>query len=429
VKPSDLLEAEAPAASAEELLYRHRTPKSAGMYRDARRYLPGGDSRSTLFYPPYPAVMERGEGCTVVDIDGNLLLDFTGNHSSLIHGYGHPQVMEAVRRQLQKGTAFPGPTLPQVNLARKLCDRIPSMQLVRFTSSGTEAVINAVRAARAFTGRRAIARIEGSYHGVLEETMLRQHPDTVVLPFDDAEEAVRLIDRHHLTLAAVLVEPVQGSAGMLPAQRAYLKALRDVTLERGILLVFDEVVSIRVAYGGGQQYFGVQPDLTCLGKLIGGGFPLGAFGGRRDVMALFDPSRGTPTVSHPGSFNANPVSLAAGAATLELLTAEVIELLNRRGTWIRDAMVGCFAEAGLAAQVTGLGSLFAIHLTSEPVRTIRDAARGDTALRHRLFLGLYSAGILIDPRGVGTLSTVLDQPHLDHFLSVLRRVSGSLAKG
>jgi glutamate-1-semialdehyde 2,1-aminomutase len=187
-------------------------------------------------------------------------------------------------------------------------------------------------------------------------------------------------------------------------------------------------VSIRVAYGGGQEHFGVQPDLTCLGKLIGGGFPLGAFGGRGDVMALFDPSRGTPTVPHPGSFNANPVSLVAGAATLDVLTAEMIDLLNQRGTWIREAMADCFDDVGLAVQVTGLGSLFAIHLTSGPVRTIRDAARGDAALRHRLFLALYSAGILIDPRGVGTLSTVLDQQDLDHFLSVLRRVSENLAE-
>jgi glutamate-1-semialdehyde 2,1-aminomutase len=309
-----------------------------------------------------------------------------------------------------------------------LCERIPSMQRVRFTNSGTEAIINAVRGARAFTGRRAIARIEGSYHGVLEETMASRHPDAVVLPFDDGEEAARLIDGHHRTMAAVLVEPVQGSAGMLPARRDYLQALRDVTRKHGILLIFDEVVSIRVAYGGGQEHFGVQPDLTCLGKLIGGGFPLGAFGGRSDIMALFDPSRGTPPVPHPGSFNANPVSLAAGAATLEVLTRETIDRLNQRGAWIRTAMVECFGQAGLPAQVTGLGSLFAIHLTPAPVRTIRDAAGADAALRHRLFLGLYAAGILIDPRGVGTLSTVLDQQDLEHFISVLRRVSGHLAQ-
>lgn len=392
------------------------------MYRDARSYLPGGDSRSSLFYSPYPAVMDRGEGCRLFDVDGNRLLDFTGNHSSLVHGYGHTHVLDAVRRQLDKGTAFPSPTEPQIRLARMLCERIPSMELVRFTNSGTEAVMNALRGARAFTGRQAFARIEGSYHGTLEETMASTHPDAVVIPFNDTEAAVRLVEGDRNRLAAVLVEPVQGSAGMLPAERGYLHALREVTQQHGILLVFDEVVSLRVAYGGAQQHYEVLPDLTCLGKLIGGGFPLGAFGGRADVMELFDPSLGPPKVPHPGSFNANPISLAAGAATLELLTAEAIGTLNRRGGLLRKGMLEHFAAAGLPAQVTGLGSLFGIHLTAEPVRTVRDANRGDAARRHRLFLALYSAGILIDPRGVGTLSTALDPGDIDHFLDVIKQL-------
>ncbi|MBA3443449.1 MAG: aminotransferase class III-fold pyridoxal phosphate-dependent enzyme [Gemmatimonadales bacterium] len=363
--------------------------------------------------------MDRGEGCRLVDVDGNRLLDFTGNHSSLVHGYGHPHVIEAVRRQLDRGTAFPGPTEPQIRLARMLSERIPSMELVRFTNSGTEAVMNAVRGARAFTGRRAIACVEGSYHGTLEETMAGAHPDAVVLPFDDTQAAVRLIERERGRLAAVLVEPVQGSAGMLPAEQGYLRALREVTQLHGIMLVFDEVVSLRVAFGGAQQHYGVRPDLTCLGKLIGGGFPLGAFGGRADLMELFDPSHGRPQVPHPGSLNANPISLAAGAATLELLTADAIGTLNRRGASVRDGILAEFTAAKLPAQVTGLGSLFGVHLTDKPVRTIRDSSRGDAARRHRLFLALYCAGILIDPRGVGTLSTVLNEADIDHFLDVL----------
>jgi glutamate-1-semialdehyde 2,1-aminomutase len=393
---------------------------------EAQRYLPGGDSRSTLFYRPYPAVMERGEGCRVVDIDGNHLLDCTGNHTVLIHGYRHPRIVEAVQAQIEKGTAFSGPTEPQIRLARMLCERIPSMDLVRFTNSGTEAVMNAVRGARAFTQRRAVARIEGSYHGILEETMASHHPDAVVLPFDDIEAAVRLIEQEHERLAAVLVEPVQGSAGMLPAEQTYLQALRDVTLRHGILLVFDEVVSFRVAYGGAQQHFGVRPDLTCLGKLIGGGFPLGAFGGRADVMQLFDPSAGTPAVPHPGSLNANPISLVAGAATLELLTDEAIGTLNKSAAALRCAMPGRLAAAGLPVQVTGLGSLFAIHLTTQPVRTIRDTRGSNAGRRHRLFLGLYSAGVLIDPRGVGSLSTVMAQHDIDHFIDTLAKVAPAL---
>ncbi len=393
--------------SPEELEYRRRTPASERFYLEARRYLPGGDSRSTLFYQPYPAVMVRGDGCRITDLDGNELLDFSGNHSVLVHGYNHPAIMAAVRRQLEAGTCFAGPTEPQLRLGRMLCDRVPSLELVRFTNSGTEATLQAIRVARAFTGRRRIARAQAAYHGSLETTMDPAHPDAIVIPFDDADEAVRRIEAHGRELAAVLVEPVQGSAGMIPATRGYLEHLREATTRLGILLVFDEVVSFRIAWGGAQELYGVMPDLTILGKLIGGGFPLGALGGRAEVMSLFDPSRGPPVVPHPGSYNANPMSLAAGVATLELLTREAIEELNRRGDTLRDRLREVFEQAGTRASITGLGSLFAIH-------------PADPELRHRIFLSLYSQGVLIDPRGVGTLSTVVGDGEITRFLGALR---------
>ena len=391
----------------EELEYRRRTPASERYFREARRYLPGGDSRSTLFYQPYPAVLARGNGCTVTDLDGNSLLDFSGNHSVLIHGYNHPTVMAAVERQLELGTCFAGPTEPQLALARMLCERIASVELVRFTNSGTEATLQAIRAARAFTGRRLVARAQAAYHGSLETTMDPSHPDAVVIPFDDADEAVRTIEARSRELAAVLVEPVQGSAGMIPAGRDYLERLREATAGLGILLVFDEVVSFRIAWGGAQELYGVTPDLTVLGKLIGGGFPLGAFGGRADVMALFDPSNGPPVVPHPGSYNANPMSLVAGAATLELLTREVIAELNQRGDTLRAHLREWFDQTETRARITGLGSLFAIH--PHPPE-----------LRHRIFLGLYNRGVLIDPRGVGTLSTAIGESETARFLDALR---------
>jgi glutamate-1-semialdehyde 2,1-aminomutase len=394
----------------EELEYRRRTPASERFFLEARRYLPGGDSRSTLFYRPYPAVLARGHGCTVTDLDGNELLDFSGNHSVLIHGYNHPAVLAAVRRQLEAGTCFAGPTEPQLLLARMLCQRISSVELVRFTNSGTEATLQAIRVARAFTRRRLIARAQAAYHGSLETTMDPTHPDAVVIPFDDTEQAVRTIEARGRELAAVLVEPVQGSAGMIPATREHLERLREVTARLGILLVFDEVVSFRIAWGGAQEYYGVTPDLTILGKLIGGGFPLGALGGRAEVMALFDPSNGPPTVPHPGSYNANPMSLVAGAATLELLTREAIDALNRRGDTFRSRLAEFFDLTETRTRITGLGSLFAIHPTAQP------------ELRHRIFLGLYNQGVLVDPRGVGTLSTVIGEGEITRFLEALRRM-------
>jgi glutamate-1-semialdehyde 2,1-aminomutase len=440
------------ATSREEELYRRRTSASRRLFTEAREYLPGGDSRSTLFYHPYPAVMDRGEGCWLFDLDGNRLLDLTGNHSSLIHGYGHPSILDAVQRQLRKGTCFPGSTEAQVHLARLLCRRIPSLERVRFANSGTEAAMNATRAARAFTGRAGIAKVEGGYHGTADEFMVSVHPPkadagprsrpnsiagsrglapeaaghVVVLPFNDPDGAAEVIESARDQLAAVVVEPVLGSAGMIPAEQDYLERLREVTSRHGIVLIFDEVVSVRIAVGGAQEYFGVQPDLTCLGKLIGGGFPLGAFGGRSDIMALFDPSPGGPAIPHPGSYNANPIAMVAGAATLELLTPAAIAQLKARGETVRRDLVSAFEGAGVAAQVTGLGSLFAMHLTGQPVRSYRDTMGARADLRHQIFLGLYNEGILIDPRGVGTLSTVIADEEIEQFGVALRTVLGRL---
>jgi glutamate-1-semialdehyde 2,1-aminomutase len=444
---------EAASLSREEQLYRSLTPTSHKYFLEGRKYLPGGDSRSPLFHSPYPVVLEEGDGCWLLDLDGNKLLDFTGNHTSLVLGYKHPQVLDAVRRQLEKGTVFPGVTVPQVRLAALLCERAPSLERVRFANSGTEAVMNAVRAARAFTGRRKIAKIEGGYNGSWDDVMVSTHPsgeqagdvvrplaapaslglspdstdNVLVLPFNEVEGAAQLIEQQGEHLAAIIVEPVMGSAGMIPAERGYLEMLRELTERFGILLVFDEVITFRVAYGGAQEHYGVTPDLTCLGKLIGGGFPLGAFGGRSDVMAMFDPSHGRPRIPHPGSYNANPISLVAGETTLGLLTGEAIRLLNRRGESLRQQIRMAFEDAGLPVQVTGLGSLFALHLTSQPVKSYRDTMGADADLRHRIFLGLFKEGVLIDPRGVGCASVAIGEAEIDYFVDALRTVLRTLA--
>ena len=443
---------EAASLSRDEQLYRSLTPTSYEYFLEGRKYLPGADSRSPLFYPPYPVALEEGDGCWLFDVDGNRLLDLTGNHTSLVLGYKHPQVLEAVNGQLQKGTVFPGATAPQVRMAKLLCERVPSLEQVRFANSGTEATMNAIRAARAFTGRHKIAKIEGGYNGSWDDMMVSTHPsgeqagdvlrpgaapaslgitpgstdNVVVLPFNEVEVAARLIEQQGEHLAAVIVEPVMGSAGMIPAEQRYLEMLREVTERLGMLLIFDEVISFRVAYGGAQEYYGVSPDLTCLGKLIGGGFPLGVFGGRRDIMAVFDPSRGKPQIPHPGSYNANPISLVAGAATLELLTDEIVKLLNLRGETLRHYIRLAFEDVDLPAQVTGLGSLFALHLTSQPVKSYRDTMYADTDLRHRIFLGLFKEGILIDPRGVGCVSAAIEEAEIEQFVVALRAVLRTL---
>ena len=413
-------------ASAEEEEYLRLTPMSRELFLESTRHLPGGDSRTPLFHQPYPAVIERGQGAELVDVDGNVLLDFTSNHSSLILGNAHPRVVEAVRGQVEAGTAFPGTTRLQASVAATLCDRIPSLELVRFTNSGTEAVLQALRAARAFTGRGKIAKVEGGYHGSFEG-VLEATDDVVLIPFNEPSGACALLEEHADELAAVIVEPVMGAAGMIPADPEYLEALRDATTALGVLLVFDEVLSFRVAHGGAQEHYRVTPDLTCLGKAVGGGFPLGVFGGRADVMALFDPATGPPAIRHPGSYNANPVSLIAAATTLELLTREAVSILNARGANLRRRIADALASAGVAADVTGLGSLFAVHFTETPVTDYPSAAGADAGLRHRFFLGLYNQGVLVDPRGVGCASLATGDAEIDSFVERLESLLPRLA--
>ena len=385
-------------------MYRAHTGKSHQMNLTAREYLPGGDSRSTIHYAPYPIFFTRGEDYWLYDADGNRFLDFTSNHTSLILGYGNPEVKQALHQQLEIGTCFPGPTEPQIHLARLICERTPSIERVRFTNSGTEATMNALRAARAFTGRPKVVKAEGAFHGTedIMEVIIAPDPwlagpqhqpiplphvegipegvleNVVIMPFNDPEGARRVIEEQGDQTAAVIVEPVMGSAGMIPATEEYLHTLREVTSSLGALLIFDEVITYRLAPGGAEEHFGVTPDLTCLGKMIGGGLPLGAFGGRADVMSLFDPSSGRPPIHHGGSLNANPMSLVAGAATLEQLTPSVYQGLSRNGDLLRRNVEAAFRDVEIPAQATGLGSLFAFHLTDGPVNNYRDAQMGDS---------------------------------------------------
>jgi len=427
--------------------YLEMTPKSKSHWEEASKYLPGGDSRHSIFWDPYPIFVTSASGCHVVDADGVDRLDFINTMTTLILGHAAPPVMEAVQEQLGKGVAYNAPNEHQIRLARLLCQRIPSFDLVRFTNSGTEATLNTIRAARAFTGKNRFVKVEGGYHGTHDAVTIsvRVDPDTAgdplrpkavpnsaglaagvedqvtIIPFNETEAALRILEENKDELAAVIVEPVMGSVGMVPASAEFLTMLRDFTKAHGIVLIFDEVISFRVAPGGSQQYYGITPDLTSLGKIIGGGFPVGAFGGREDIMELYDPTKGAK-VSHAGTFNANPITMLAGAVTLEQLTddvyrdlAELTELLRQR---IRDAC----ADLEVPVQVTGLGSLFGIHFTGQPIRNYRDVATVDTDLRRQMFLGLMNEGILPASNLVGALSTQITEAEIDTYVEAFRTV-------
>ena len=448
--------AHSPQATAIEERYRARTPRSAALHQAAAAYLPGGDTRTIAHYAPYPLAIERGHGATLTDVDGNQYLDFLNNYTSLIHGHAHPRVVEAATEQLRRGSAYAAATSSQAELARIICERAPSVAAVRFTNSGTEANMNAIRAARAFTGRPLLVKMEGGYHGTYDATEVSVHPDpalagpaddpqpvaegrgltpgavadTLVVPFNDAAAAERLFAaRIAPRIAAVIVEPLLGSGGMVPATREYLRRLRELTAAHGALLIFDEVMSFRVGPGGAQELYGVEPDLTTFAKIIGGGFPVGAFGGRAEVMAQYDPRR-PGHLYQSGTFNGNPVTMAAGVAAMEELTPEAFARLNALGDRLRTGLEEAGRRVpsgrGVPLVATGLGSLVNLHFTAGPVTDYRSAAVGNTEALRLLHLALLNRGIFAAPRGMFNISTPMTEADVDRALAAVRDALGEV---
>ncbi len=439
----------APKADSQRELdrYLEMTSASKALWNASQSYLPGGDTRSSIFWKPYPIYIERGEGCYVYDVDGTARLDFIGCMTTSVFGNAYPPVIKAVQKQAERGLAYNAPNRYQVLLAKLLCERVPSLDMVRFTNSGTEATLNAIRAARAFTGRTKLAKCEGGYHGTHDavSVSVRTDPSTagpdnrpqpvpsvgglppetlehvVVLPFNDTDASRIILEEVAGEVAAVIVEPVLGSSGMVPAEPEYLEMLRDVTARHGIVLIFDEVISFRVARGGAQELYGVIPDVTTFGKVIGGGFPVGAFGGSREIMELFDPLQG-PAVVHAGTFNGNPLTMLAGGITLEHLTSGVYVQLEEMTESLRQGIRDVCLELEVPVQVTGLGSLFGLHFVDREVRTWRDVALGDEERRRQVFWGLMNEGVMLAPSLVGAVSTPMTEKEIDAFVAALRNV-------
>jgi glutamate-1-semialdehyde 2,1-aminomutase len=406
--------------------------RSAALYDRARRVLPGGNTRTTVFVAPHPLYAREGRGARVIDVDGVSRIDFVNNYTALIHGHGHAATAAAVAEQLARGTCFAMPTEAEVALAELICQRLPSAERVRFTNSGTEAVMMAVKAARAYTGRPKIAKCEGAYHGSYDyvEASLAPGPgewgepdptpiayargtpqgvleDVVVVPFNDVAAAERILAPHAGDLAAIVLDPMPFRVGLIAATPAFLALVRAFARTHGILLILDEVISFRLGYRGAQGEFGVEPDLTTLGKIIGGGLPVGAVAGRAEVMAVFDPSGGRAALPHGGTFNANPLTMAAGRATMQAMTPQAYDRINALGAQARAALAEAFAAAGVPGQVSGRGSLFRVHFHDRPLTDYR-AAHAQPEERARLarfYWGLVERGVMISADGLGAIST------------------------
>ncbi len=430
-----------------ERRYAEWASTSAKLADEARRYLPGGDTRASAHYLPFPVFMCAGRGCRIEDVDGHEFVDFMNNFTSLIHGHAHAPTVRAVSEQVARGSAYAAPTESQIELARLICARVTSVEELRFTSSGSEATNMCMRAARAFTGKSRIIKIEGGYHGSHEigEMSLVPFPgksgplerpetlppdrsinasevnDVITIPYNEVEIARDHLERYGDEAAALIVEPLLGSMGMIPADPDYLAALRQLTLEAEVLLIFDEVITLRLDPGGVQGRVGVVPDLTAMGKIIGGGLPIGAFGGRRDVIDVFNPER-RDAIMHASTFSGNALSMAAGFAAMSDLREHDIARINALGDRLREGAQQAFASAGVRGCATGLGSIVGLHLRDAGIRHARDTLRGfaesGRALR-LLHLGLLRRGIFSAPRGMLCVSTPMGEAEIESAIVAL----------
>lgn len=387
--------------------YPSSSSRSAQLFERAKRVMPGGSTRQNVTFEPYPIYASHGSGFTITDVDGVERIDFINNYSALIHGHSHPKIVRALQQQAEKVMAVAAPTESEIALAELIVARLPSVDRLRFCNSGTEAVMFAVQAARTYSGRPKVARVEGAYHGGYDF-------DTVMLPLDDVEQSRRLLDAHKDVLAGVIFDPIVGRLGFAEASPAYIRFLSEWTRANDRLLLLDEVFSLRIDYRGVQGRYGIEPDLTALGKIIGGGVPIGAVGGRADVMAVFNDGHGHARLPHNGTYNGNPLAMVAGRASMELLTAEEIARINALGDRLRGGIARVLAEGNVDARAQGVGSMVAIA----PI---------NTPLNFELFKAMLNEGILMMPRGAFVISTPMREAQIDRAIEALAASLRTLA--
>jgi glutamate-1-semialdehyde 2,1-aminomutase len=395
-----------------------RHDRSKQIFAAAQQHMPGGVNSPVRAFNAVggdPIIMAIGKGPHIWDADGNQYIDYVGSWGPLILGHAHPSVVEILQKAVERGTSFGALTELEVELARLVCDMVPSIEVVRFVNSGTEATMSALRVARAYTGRDKILKFEGCYHGHSDGLLAKAGsgvatlglPDsagvpasftaeTLVAPFNDVEAVTQIFEAHRDQIAAVIVEPVPANMGVVLPQPGYLRFLREITERAGSLLIFDEVISgFRISPGGAQMYYGVVPDLTCLGKIIGGGLPVGAYGGRRDVMSLLAP---LGPVYQAGTLSGNPMAMAAGIVTLRILQNDgVYRGLDELGAALAEGLRTAATAAESPVSITQLGSMMTVFFAPEAPHDYATAKRADTAHYARFFASMLDAGVYLPP--------------------------------
>lgn len=427
--------------------YAARRPRSEALYQRALGPLPGGNSRSQLYFEPFPFYVDHAEGPWLHDVDGISLLDLVNNYTSLIHGHPTPETAARLQEAVARGVAFGTPTALEIELAEEIVSRVRSIEQIRFANSGSEGVLYAIRLARVFTGRDDIIKAEGGYSGGFESVQVSvKHigdpnesitepgvhrgvgAQTHVIPFNDTATAVRIIEEVGPRSAALVIEPMQGSAGGIAPEPGYLEAIREATHRTGCLLIFDEVMTFRLGYGGLQGELGVEPDLTAMGKIIGGGSPVGAFGGRADVMALTDP-RGSDGLTHAGTFNGNPFTMASGLIALRDLTQEKMADINRRGNDLRDWINATCARLQLPFTATGIGNLVQLHVATSAPRSYRESSQLPKLPLQAMFFLLLEEGVFAAPnRILMTVTTPMTDTEMDKIKGAFDRAFSAMSQ-
>jgi glutamate-1-semialdehyde 2,1-aminomutase len=414
---------EAALADARER-YAAARPQSARIHQRARGVLPGGNTRSVLFYTPFPTAMARGHGCHLEDVDGHSYIDFCGEYTAGLFGHSEPRIQAALHAAIDRGLNLAAVGEHEGRLAALLCARFPSLERVRFTNSGTEANMMALGAARAFTGRAGILAFRGGYHGGQLTFVGGGSPLNAPIPvsladYNDARQAAELLRANADEIGAVILEPMMGSGGCIPATPQFLAGLRAATREAGVLLVFDEVMTSRHSSGGLQKVHGVTPDLTTLGKYVAGGMSFGAFGGRADVLDLFDGHRPGALI-HSGTFNNNVLSMAGGLVAMgEIFDAAAADALYARGEDLRTRLNAVCRERGVGMQFTGLGSMMQPHFRTGTIERPYAASPREEALRELYFFDLMAAGVYIARRGMIALSLPVGEAECDRLVAAV----------
>lgn len=386
--------------------------KSKKLYNEAVKYLPGGVNSPVRAYKPYPFFAEKAKGSKIYDVDGNEYIDYCLGYGPIVFGHANNKIIEESIKQLQLGTDYGVPSEKEVLLAKEVIDRVPCAEMVRFTNSGTEATMSAIRLARGITGKNKIIKFEGAYHGAHDAVLVKSgsgaagKPDspgvpedatknTILVPFNDEETLTRVISENKDEIACIIAEPVMGNIGCVPPKEGYLKFLREITENNGIILIIDEVITgFRLTKGGAQEYYDITPDLATFGKIVGGGFPIGAIAGKKEYMEQFTPSG---NIYQAGTFSGNPMSITGGITAFKILDDGFYKDLHKKGEYLRSNIKEILDNLNINFQVNGVESMTQIYFTDKEVYDYETAQQADTKRFLKYFHNLLENGVFIAP--------------------------------